>query len=82
VGSRAGLERRGKSRPPPGFDPRTVQDVASRYTDYVTRPTQHVYLHVIRPITVVEMFNETQKCTREAKQNRTNHIRPTRSHVT
>jgi hypothetical protein len=23
-----------KSRPPPGFDPRTVQLVASRYTDY------------------------------------------------
>ena len=25
--------------PPPGFDPRTVQPVASRYTDYATRPT-------------------------------------------
>ena len=25
--------------PPPGFDPRTVQPVASRYTDYTTRPT-------------------------------------------
>ena len=24
---------------PPGFDPRTVQPVASRYTDYTTRPT-------------------------------------------
>jgi len=24
--------------PPPGFDPRTVQPVASRYTDYATRP--------------------------------------------
>jgi hypothetical protein len=23
-----------KSRPPPGFDPRTVQPEASRYTDY------------------------------------------------
>jgi hypothetical protein len=39
VGPRAGLDRRGKSRPPPGFDPRTVQSVASRYTDYTTRPT-------------------------------------------
>jgi len=39
VGPRAGLERCGKSRPPPGFDPRTVQPVASRYTDYATRPT-------------------------------------------
>jgi len=24
---------------PPGFGPRTVQPVASRYTDYATRPT-------------------------------------------
>jgi hypothetical protein len=29
----------GKSRHPPGFDPRTVQLVASCYTDYATRPT-------------------------------------------
>ena len=33
VGSRAGLEGCGKSRPPPGFDPWTVQSVPSRYTD-------------------------------------------------
>jgi len=33
VGPRAGLDGWGKSRPPPGFDPRTVQPVASRYTD-------------------------------------------------
>ena len=26
--------------PPPAFDPRTVQPVASRYTDWATRPTQ------------------------------------------
>jgi len=25
---------------PPGFVPRTVQPVASRYTDYATRPTE------------------------------------------
>ena len=31
---RAGLGGWGKSRPPPGFDPRTVQPVASRYTDW------------------------------------------------
>jgi hypothetical protein len=30
----AGLDGCGKSRPPPGFDPRTVQLIASRYTDY------------------------------------------------
>jgi hypothetical protein len=39
VGSRAGLDRCGKSRHLLGFDPRTVQPVASRYTDYATRPT-------------------------------------------
>ena len=27
-----------KISPPPGYDPRTVQPIASRYTDYVTRP--------------------------------------------
>jgi hypothetical protein len=27
-----------KISPPPGFDPRTVQPVASRYTDWATRP--------------------------------------------
>ena len=33
VGPRAGLDMCGNFRPPPGFDPRTVQPVASRYTD-------------------------------------------------
>jgi hypothetical protein len=33
VGPRAGLDVCEKSRPPTGFDPRTVQPVASRYTD-------------------------------------------------
>ena len=43
MGLRAGLDRCGKSRPPPpGFDPRTVQPVASRCTDYTTRPTKVV----------------------------------------
>ena len=34
VGPTAGLDGCRKSRPPPGFDPRTVQPVASRYTDW------------------------------------------------
>jgi hypothetical protein len=34
VGLRAGMDRCGKSRPPQGFDPRTFQPVASRYTDW------------------------------------------------
>ena len=29
-----------KISPPPGFDARTAQPVASRYTDYATRPTK------------------------------------------
>jgi hypothetical protein len=33
MGPRAGLDRCGKSSFPPGFDSRTVQPVASRYTD-------------------------------------------------
>jgi len=28
-----GLDVRGKSRPPPGFNPRTAQPAASRYAD-------------------------------------------------
>jgi hypothetical protein len=31
-----------KISPPPGFDPRAVQSVGSRYTDYATRPTEYV----------------------------------------
>ena len=34
VGPRSGLDGRGNSRPLPGFDPRTFQPVASRYTDW------------------------------------------------
>jgi hypothetical protein len=34
-----------KISPPPGFDPRTVQPVDSRYTHYDTRPTSVLYTH-------------------------------------
>jgi len=47
VGPRA---RSGQTRnilPPPGFDPRTVQPVASRYTDYATRPT-YIYIYIYK----------------------------------
>jgi len=39
VDSKAGVYKCGKFRPPPGFDPRTVQPVASCHTDYAFRPT-------------------------------------------
>jgi len=52
VGPRANLDRCGKYRPLPGFDPRTVQPVASRYTDYATRSVREyivsAYVLVIR----------------------------------
>ena len=47
VGPTAGLNRCGKSRSPPhppGFDPWTVQPVASRYTDHATWPTSYTAL--------------------------------------
>ena len=37
-GSQYRSEQVRKISPPLGFDPRTVQRVASRYTDYATRP--------------------------------------------
>jgi hypothetical protein len=33
------MDRCRKSRPPLGFDPWTIQAVASHYTDYATQPT-------------------------------------------
>jgi len=34
-----------RSRPPPGFDPRIIQPLASCYTNYATRPTQILWSH-------------------------------------
>jgi len=53
VGPRVGLDRCAKSRPPPGFDPRTVQPVARRYTGCATRPTGQVTdVNIIRGMRV------------------------------
>ena len=57
MGPRPGLDRRGKSRPPPGFDPRTVQPAASHYTDWATRPTNER----------VPLFNCRYKCWKNWK---------------
>jgi hypothetical protein len=48
VGPRAGLDRYGKCRLPPGFDGRTVQALASRYTDYATPAHRLVGTHSIQ----------------------------------
>jgi hypothetical protein len=52
--SRSGQVR--KISPQPGFDPRTVQRVACRYTDYVTRPPivcywLLIFIHLLVPKT-------------------------------
>jgi hypothetical protein len=45
VGPRAGLNRVRKISPPPGLDPRTVQPVASRYTDWAI-PDRTATIHL------------------------------------
>ena len=60
MGPRAGLDRGGKYRPPPGFDPQTIQPVASRYTDYTTWPTINDVTHMqiySNPVVVTLKFN-------------------------
>jgi hypothetical protein len=78
VGPRAGLDRCGKSQPPPGFDPRTVQPVASRYTDYATRPihTAKTELNVLTGVSFE--FQWTCPITTE-RRNTTNKTLMTRS---
>jgi hypothetical protein len=53
---RTGLDGWGKSRPPPGFDPRTAQLVAIRYTDW-TIPAH------------LEETSQTIKCDTRRPQN-------------
>jgi hypothetical protein len=45
VGLRAVLDRCGKFRLPPGFDPQTVQPVASRYADWAIPAPNVLYIH-------------------------------------
>ena len=58
VGPRAVLDWCGKSQPRPGFDPRTVQPVASRYTDYTTRLTS-VHVVVINRVQIYALFQSS-----------------------
>ena len=44
---------------PPGFDPRTVQPVGSRYTDYATRPTVKQVVYIITTRTKIKSDNDT-----------------------
>ena len=45
VSPRASLDGRGISRPPAGFNPRTVHPVVSRYTDYAIPAHPHTHTH-------------------------------------
>ena len=67
MGVRAGLDRCGKSRPPPhpGFDPRTVQPVASRYTNWATRPTGR-WMVSVRYHSVLWNHNRALCCLRNS----------------
>ena len=47
VDPRAGLDGCGKSHPSPGFDPRTVQPVASRCTDWAVLVTACVVYNFV-----------------------------------
>jgi hypothetical protein len=47
-----------KMSPLSGFDSRTVQPVASRYTDYPTRPTNQIHtVYIIPPYFIKVLFN-------------------------
>ena len=45
--------------PPPRFDPRTLQSVASRYTDYATRP-----IICIKGISKYKLAKHMEKCVK------------------
>jgi hypothetical protein len=52
--------------PPTGLDPRTVQPVASRYTDYATRPTRTVvvsgiYIRCVKLLILPSTFDTVER---------------------
>ena len=57
VGSLGLFERVRKISPTPGFDPRTVQPVASRYTDWAI-PTNRQLMMVIENVINLELEDE------------------------
>ena len=74
VGPRAGLHGCGKSRPPPGFDPRTVQPVAIRCTDWATlankRGHTSLFNKFISPFTRTCAWKTTHRRLRQYYQSR------------
>ena len=51
-----------KISPPPGFNPPTVQRVASRYTDYATRPTKSDRIHLYRLLNTFHVSRVHTSC--------------------
>ena len=62
---RAGRVR--KISPPPGFDPRTIQPVASRYTDWAT-PARQKYNTVINTWFYVTLQGNSKYALKHARQ--------------
>ena len=65
-----------KISPPPGFDPRTVQPVASRYTDYA------LTAHVNDEVTVLKFRYKCSALTQSLQQNPQTNIRQSSTMVT
>jgi len=73
VGPRAGLDRCGKSRPPPGFDTRTVRPVASRYTDWATPVHAIIYAYFFKT-TYVDRNQGDEQQWKDAVNGRTDGV--------
>jgi hypothetical protein len=68
-GPRAGLDGCGKFRPKSGFDPRTVQPIVSRYTDWAVRAQVFILIREYNmnatnaiPITAEPVYNDIGLC--------------------
>ena len=59
-----------KISPPPGFDPRTVQPVASPYTDRAN-PAQ---FHMVKPMKMVNTEHSAQFLTKEQVAQHHHHV--------
>jgi len=64
VGPRADLDGCGKSRPQPGFDRRTVQPIASHYTDWAipALQKQSTFSKLRNIPTALSVFSVQGKC--------------------
>ena len=74
MGPSDGLDRCGKSRPPPGSDPQTGQTVASGYTEHVTRPTFYVQVYDNYTYAMLSHSSET-KVSHKKKRNAPHFVR-------